>query len=123
MSQRSVPSTHRIGVLTLPAGRYLECRDCLLRFNFPTGAQYDVIAKQFQSHLCPFPTSQDIDSSAGDEQRRYLVMLRYERRVPVMASCAKCERRFFVPNTFSRDAVADYLRQRFDMHRCEEQEK
>jgi len=125
MSRSFAPSTHRIGVLMSPAGRYLECEDCLLRFDFPVGAPYEVIATRFRSYQCPSPTRQVVDiSTARQETQRYLVMLRYQGRVPVMASCAKCERKFFVPNTFSRDAVAgeDYLRQRFDMHRCEEQE-
>jgi hypothetical protein len=35
-------------------------------------------------------------------------MLRYERKIPVMASCARCERKFFTPTTFTRDAASSY---------------
>ena len=51
-----------------------------------------------------------------------MLILRYEGRVPVMASCAKCERRFFLPTPFTRDAIEGeaYLGQRFAAHRCEE---
>ena len=36
-------------------GRFLECGDCLLTFNFPHGEQYDEVAKQFEPHLCGSP--------------------------------------------------------------------
>jgi hypothetical protein len=55
-------------------------------------------------------------------KERSMLILRYEGKVPVMASCAKCERKFFLPTTFSRDAIEAeaYLGQRFAAHRCEE---
>jgi hypothetical protein len=51
---------------------------------------------------------------------REFVILRYVGKVPAMASCAKCQRKFFTPAPFANDAVgADrYLTQKFDLHRC-----
>lgn len=33
-------------------GRFLECINCRLRFEFPAGAHYDTLAKRFESHPC-----------------------------------------------------------------------
>ena len=35
-----------------PVGRCLRCEHCSLSFDFPEGARYGAIAKQFESHLC-----------------------------------------------------------------------
>lgn len=117
-------SSHRICIVMSADGRRLRCRDCLLSFSFPFGAQYDEVAKEFQMHECRFPSRipphADI-VTARKETDRHLVMLRYEGRVAVMASCARCELKFFVPTTLSRDALEAeaYLVQRFAAHRCE----
>ena len=56
MSQSSPPlSLHRIGVLMSSSGRFLQCKDCLLSFDFPVGGQYDAVAQQFELHLCGVP--------------------------------------------------------------------
>jgi hypothetical protein len=54
MSAHSSPQHphHRIGILMAPTGRYLECQDCRLRFEFPAEETYDVVARQFESILC-----------------------------------------------------------------------
>jgi hypothetical protein len=44
--------SHRIAILMSAKGRFLECRHCLLRVQFAAGSHYEVIAKQFESHLC-----------------------------------------------------------------------
>jgi hypothetical protein len=56
---------------------------------------------------------------AWHNDRRF-VILRYEAKVPVLASCAKCERKFFTPPTLARDVVGaeEYLGQKFDFHQC-----
>jgi hypothetical protein len=40
-----------------PEGRFLQCIDCKLRFEFPDGAEFGTIAKQFtetcSNHLRP----------------------------------------------------------------------
>jgi hypothetical protein len=36
------------------SGRFVVCRERHLRFAFPAGAHFDLIAKQFESHLCGF---------------------------------------------------------------------
>jgi len=53
---------------------------------------------------------------------RSLVILRYQGTVPVMASCAKCQRKFFTPSTFFYDALGakGYLHSKFDWHQCNE---
>ena len=55
---------------------------------------------------------------------RSFVIVRYVGKVPAMASCTKCQRKFFTPATHARDAVGadEYLRQKFDLHRCPEDE-
>jgi hypothetical protein len=52
--------------------------------------------------------------------RRFVV--RYELKVPAMASCSNCKRKFFTPTALARDAVAaeEYLGHKFDTHECEE---
>jgi hypothetical protein len=52
---------HGIGILMCAEGRFLECVACELRFEFPAGAHYDTIAKQFESHSCcsPIPSKGD----------------------------------------------------------------
>jgi hypothetical protein len=51
---------------------------------------------------------------------RNLVLLRYQDKVPAMASCAKCLRKFFTPNTYHNDEVGahEYLMSKFDRHDC-----
>ncbi|MFZ0897932.1 MAG: PAS domain S-box protein [Candidatus Sulfotelmatobacter sp.] len=55
------PPHHQIAILMSGAGRFVTCRDCHVRIEFPTGAHYDTIVKQFESHLCgsPRPSSDD----------------------------------------------------------------
>jgi hypothetical protein len=110
MAASSFPSfpSHRISILMSPAGRCLQCRDCTLSFDFPDGARYGAIAKQFEFHSC------------SSTERRF-VMVRYERKVPVMASCAKCKHKFFIPSsTFAGDPIGaeQYLASKFELHRC-----
>jgi hypothetical protein len=129
------PSPHRIAILMLPVGRFLECRSCQLSFEFPAGARYDVIAKQF-GPLCgsddpsravwskvfrPEPSSQSENVKPHRTERRF-VIVRYEGKVPAMASCTKCQRKFFAPATFARDAsgAEQYLGRKFDVHNCPE---
>ena len=46
----------------------------------------------------------------------------FGNKVPAMASCTKCQYKFFTPSTLKRDpeAAERYLKERFDLHRCEE---
>jgi hypothetical protein len=48
---------HRIGILMCAAGRFLECSTCHLSFEFPAGAHFGTIEKQFESHSCGSPTA------------------------------------------------------------------
>ena len=53
---------------------------------------------------------------------RELVVVLFRGGVPVMAACAKCQRKFFTPDTYPlRDSVAahEYLADKFDRHECE----
>lgn len=112
---RSSPSTHRISVIMSPAGRFLQCSDCQLSYTFPEGAEYRMIAKNFESHRC-FPSSR----RSGWQTDSRFIILRYEDNIPAMASCVKCEEKFFAPATFAGNPVAAkvYLGQRFDVHAC-----
>jgi hypothetical protein len=125
MSANSPPPPHRIGILMSPVGRFLECTDCKRSFIFPEDALFDAVAKQFESHPCGSPVripdwrAADIMTLPNRSERRF-VILRYDGRVPAMASCVKCDRKFFTPATFARDAIGaeEYLGQKFDAHQC-----
>jgi hypothetical protein len=106
---------HRIGIIVSPEGRFLQCRDCQLAYTFPDGIKFDEIAKQFDAHSCVSP----IRTPAWQTDRRF-VLLRYEGKVPALASCARCERKFFTPTTLMRDArgAEEYLGRKFDVHKC-----
>ena len=111
------PSPHRIAILMSPAGRFLVCRDCKLSFQFPDGVPYRQPAKQFEFHLCLSPTP-----TPGWRSDRGFVIVRYVGTVGAMASCARCQRKFFTPSsTFARDPVGaeEYLGRKFDLHECE----
>jgi hypothetical protein len=131
-SSRPPPSFHRIGTLMSPVGRFLQCRDCKLTFVFSDGAQCGTLAKQFESHLCISPlriSAWQVKGSVLDKimpsSQRGFVILRYDGKVPAMASCAKCGRKFFTPATFASDAVgaAEHLGQKVDLHVCAGSEK
>jgi hypothetical protein len=53
---------------------------------------------------------------------RKFIVLKYESRVPVMAGCENCKRKFFTPAAYSGDAIGaqEYLFTKFDHHSCEE---
>jgi len=116
----STPSPHRIANLMSPVGRFLQCRVCQLSFTFPDGAQFGPIAKQFGSYRCSSP----IRIPAWRTDRQF-VIVRYEGRVLAMASCGKCDRKFFTPTTVTRDAIGaeEYLGRKFDVHECEESKR
>jgi hypothetical protein len=102
-------SSHHISILASPKGRCLQCSHCKLSFQFPDGVQYGAIAKRFEFNLC------------GSFESRFLI-LKHKGKIPAMASCAKCQCKFFTPSsTFERDSVGaeQYLESKFDLHRCE----
>ena len=49
--------SHPIGIRMSPTGRFVVCIDCRLSVEFPAGAHYDIIARQFESHSCGSPPS------------------------------------------------------------------
>jgi hypothetical protein len=51
---------------------------------------------------------------------RSFVALKYQGKVPAMASCAKFQRKFFTPATFYRDPFGsqEYLLGKYDLHDC-----
>ncbi len=55
--------------------------------------------------------------------KRNFIVLRYQGKVPAMASCTKCKHKFFTPNTYSRDpfGAMEYLLEKFDRHECAEE--
>jgi len=56
---------------------------------------------------------------------RNFVVLRYAGKIPAMAGCEKCQRKFFTPaiNSGGADAAQEYLFSKFDRHDCEEKPK
>jgi hypothetical protein len=111
----SGPPPHHIGIIMSPVGRFLQCRDCQLTYTFPDGAKLGTIAKQFESHLCL-----SLIRSPGKQRDRRLVIVRHEGKVPAMASCTKCQCKFFTPTVLASGAVGaeEYLVRKFDVHVC-----
>ena len=54
---------------------------------------------------------------------RAFIILKYVNKTPALASCAKCHRKFFTPNTYYNDppGADEYLRTKFDWHDCPEE--
>ena len=52
---------------------------------------------------------------------RDFTVLRYVGKVPAMAACAECQRKFFTPGSYYGDAIGaqEYLLGKFNEHRCE----
>lgn len=64
-----------------------------------------------------------MDYAVLDEKRKLelrFVILRYEGKIPWMAGCTECQRKFFTPNSFAGDqaAAAQYLLDKFVHHKC-----
>jgi PAS domain S-box-containing protein len=53
------------------SGRFVVCRGCHLRFAFPAGAHFDLIAKQFESHLCGFQCLSNDDALSPNTATPY----------------------------------------------------
>lgn len=53
---------------------------------------------------------------------RSFVILQRVNEVPVLASCARCQLKFFTPKTYYNDHIGagEYLRGKYDEHECEE---
>lgn len=49
------------------------------------------------------------------------MILQRVNEVPVLASCMKCQLKFFTPNTYYNDHIGagEYLREKYDEHTCE----
>ena len=117
MSDSSFSSSSSYRHHHVSGGPFLQCRDCQLTYTFPDGAKFGTIEKKFESHLCLSPIL-----SQGYRTDRRLIIVRYEGKVPAMASCTNCQRKFFTPTAPASDAVGaeEYLGRKFDTHDCEE---
>jgi hypothetical protein len=105
-SSTPLSSSLRIGVMISAMGRFLQCSVCKLSYVFPDNEQFDTVAKQFAAYPCSsaigVPGSRVAEIvNALQGTVRCLLILRYQGRIPMMASCSKCERKFFTPTTFS----------------------
>ena len=56
---------------------------------------------------------------------RNFIVLKQKGKVPAMAGCEKCKRKFFTPASYFRDpnGAYEYLLTKFDRHQCEEKPK
>ncbi len=63
----------------------------------------------FAAHLCRVPNL-----------ARSLLILKYKDRVPIVASCTACHRKFFTTATLLHDPhrAEQYLLEMFDQHQC-----
>jgi hypothetical protein len=125
------PPPHRIAVIMSPVGRFLQCSECKLSYVFPDGVQFGTLAKEFEVHPCIAPIRipdwlienivKDAAPVPGGPERRF-VIVRYEGEVPMMASCAKCARKFFTPTTLAHDAIGaeQCMYHKYHLHRCYE---
>jgi hypothetical protein len=54
---------------------------------------------------------------------RSFVILKNINKTPSLASCSKCQRKFFTPNSYYSDRIGAelYLQEKFDLHRCEQE--
>jgi hypothetical protein len=62
------------------------------------------------------------DKESSGTERRRLVVLSFAGQVPMMASCTKCESKFFTPTVLAHDATRAerYLFHKYQLHRCSE---
>jgi|GEM_PF-1439922 len=51
----STSPSHLIAILMSASGRFVVCRKCHLSIEFLSGAHYETITKQFESHVCVNP--------------------------------------------------------------------
>jgi len=58
-------------------------------------------------------------------ERTSFIVLKYVNKTPSLASCTKCHRKFFTPNTYYNDpgGAEQYLSEKFDVHSCSEDPK
>jgi PAS domain S-box-containing protein len=61
-----------IGIRMCGAGRFVACIDCRLSVEFPAGAHYDTIAKQFEFHSCHFPGLSRDDAPLANTENHVL---------------------------------------------------
>ena len=52
---------------------------------------------------------------------RSFVILKNVNKTPSLAACSKCRRKFFTPTSYYNDRIwaEQYLQEKFDLHRCE----
>jgi hypothetical protein len=55
-----------------------------------------------------------------DMPERKIQILRHDGKVPALASCTKCQRKFFTPASYFNDpfGAREYLQGKFDQHEC-----
>jgi PAS domain len=61
-----------IGIRLCDAGRFVACIDCRLSVEFPAGAHYDTIARQFESHSCGSPSLSKGDAPLAKTENHVL---------------------------------------------------
>lgn len=56
-------------------------------------------------------------------EERSFVILKYVKKVPIMAGCSKCSLKFLAPTAYQGDSVGseEYLRGKFERHKCGEE--
>ena len=52
--------------------------------------------------------------------RGNFIVLKRVNKTPSLASCGRCQRKFFTPNTYYNDpyGAEEYLQSKFDLHDC-----
>ena len=60
--------------------------------------------------------------SVNTEERSFVV-LKHVNKIPSLAACSNCQRKFFTPNSYYNDRVGAemYLQDKFDRHQCHQE--
>jgi len=94
---------------------HARCSRCRQVFTTPPGATANP-EKATRDFYSAFATHICIITIPG----RSLVILKHKDKVPILASCSSCHRRFFTIATLLHDsrAAEQYLLEKFDRHDC-----
>jgi hypothetical protein len=92
-----------------------RCTKCKQIFNTPPEAMCNP-EKATRDFYAAFAAHQCLAENLG----RSLVILKYKDKVPIVASCSACHRKFLTVVSLLHDprGAERYLLEKFDLHKC-----
>jgi ferredoxin len=92
-----------------------RCSDCGKIFTTPLDAVANP-EKATRDFYAAFAVHQCLAKNLG----RSLVILKYKDKVPIVASCSACHRKFLTIATLLHDSrgAEQHLLEKFDLHKC-----